>query len=77
MCRTEAMSNLTFTPMRWKGLKVISNVRSYASTYHCVKCERDFRDSLHLNRHEKICKSVQIPEEKFVGGYKHLKMTVF
>ena len=33
--------------------------------------------SIHLNRHEKICKSVQIPEEKFVGGYKHLKMTVF
>ena len=58
-------------------LSYISNIRSYASTYHCVKCERDFRDSLHLNRHEKICNSVQIPEEKFVGGYKHLKMTVF
>ena len=58
-------------------LSYISNIRSYASTYHCVKCERDFRDSLHLNRHEKICNSVQIPEEKFVRGYKHLKMTLF
>ena len=58
-------------------LSYISNIRSYASTYHCVKCERDFRDSKHLSRHEKICNSVQIPEERFVGGYKHLKMTVF
>ena len=41
-----------------------------------MKCERDFRDSLHLHRHEKICTS-GIPKEKFVGGYKTLKMTVW
>ena len=58
-------------------LSYISNIRAYASTYHCVKCERDFRDSFNLHRHEQVCKSKQTPEEKFVGGYKKLKMTVF
>ena len=57
-------------------LSYISNIRAYTSVYHCVKCDRDFRDSLHLHRHEKICTS-GIPEEKFVGGYKQLKMTVW
>ena len=42
-----------------------------------MKCEREFRDFLHLYRHEKICNSIQIPEEKFLGGYKHLKLIVF
>ena len=57
-------------------LSYISNIRAYTSVYHCVKCERDFRDSSNLHRHEKICTS-GIPEEKFVGGYKTLKMTVW
>ena len=57
-------------------LSYISNIRAYTSVYHCVKCERDFRDSYHLHRHEKICTS-GIPQEKFVGGYKTLKMTVW
>ena len=56
-------------------LSYISNIRSYAKVYHCVKCERDFLSAFSLGRHEKICNS--IPEEKFVGGYKHLKLTVF
>ena len=57
-------------------LSYISNIRAYTSVYHCVKCERDFRDSDSLHRHEKICTS-GIPQEKFVGGYKTLKMTVW
>ena len=57
-------------------LSYISNIKAYTSVYHCVKCERDFRDALHLHRHEKICAS-GVPEEKFVGGYKKLKMTLW
>ena len=57
-------------------LSYISNIRAYTCVYHCVKCDRDFRDSSNLHRHEKVCTS-GIPEEKFVGGYKKLKMTLW
>ena len=57
-------------------LSYISNIKAYTSVYHCVKCDRDFKDAFHLHRHEKICKS-GVPEEKFVGGYKKLKMTLW
>ena len=57
-------------------LSYISNIKAYTSVYHCVKCDRDFRDSSNLHRHEKICAS-GVPEEKFVGGYKKLKMTLW
>ena len=57
-------------------LSYISNIRAYTCVYRCVKCDRDFRDSNNLHRHEKVCTS-GVPEEKFVGGYKKLKMMLW